>query len=692
MDSDAGAAVLVGLDEQQRAAVVAPRGPLCVLAGAGTGKTRAITHRIAYAVRTGQVPAAQILAVTFTTRAAGEMRARLRDLGVPNVSALTFHAAALRQLTYFWTRLTGRTEPPRVVDRKAQLIAQALSAAGIRPERTVVRDVTAEVEWAKATMVAPEGYLAAARRRQPPLPADQLAAVYAGYEQVKSRSGQVDFDDLLLVMAAAMEDYADVAEQVRARYRSFVVDEYQDVNPVQQRLLIGWLGSRSDLTVVGDASQTIYTFAGASPGYLIDFARRHPGATVVRLERDYRSTPQVVDLANRVIAGARGPLAAVRLRLVGQRPPGPVPQVRRYADEPAEAAGTAARCQELIAAGLPPEQIAVLFRTNAQSAGYEQALATAGVPYVVRGGERFFDRPEVREGVLLLRGAARGADADESDRPLPGRVADVLSAAGFVPGEPPAGGAARERWEGLSALVGLAEEVAAGDPQAGLTGFVAELRARAASQHVPTVRGVVLCSLHAAKGMEWDAVFVVGLVEGMLPISYAVTAEDEEEERRLLYVGVTRARERLVLSWGAARSPGGRSRRPSRFLDGLGSGAALGDGPGPAPGGERTARRRGPVRCVVCGRALAAGPERKLRRCLTCPGDVDEAVFGRLRDWRLARSREQQVPAYVVFTDATLTALAEARPVDLEALARIPGVGPRKLDQYGAEVLAVIRG
>ncbi len=681
MTIDAAAHVLAGLDDDQRAAVLATRGPVCILAGAGTGKTRTITHRIAYSVLTETVPASQLLAVTFTQRAAGEMRGRLRELSVVAVQARTFHAAALRQLRYFWPRLVGG-ELPAVVERKAQLVAQALSRHGQRTDRATVRDVTGELEWAKARMISPQAYPAEAARagRLPPLPATTLAAVCVTYEALKQAAGRVDFDDLLLIMAAGIEQHRDVAEEIRARYRHFVVDEYQDVNPLQQRLLDAWLGDRTDLCVVGDASQTIYTFNGASPRYLVEFARRYPQATVVRLERDYRSTPQVVELANRVIAGARGPTAAIRLRLVGQRAPGPKPQVEQYATEPAEAAAVAAACRGLVDGGTDPGEIAVLFRTNAQSESYEQALTEQGVPYLVRGAERFFDRPEVRKAMVLLRGAARSGDAADD---LPTSVAAVLSSAGFSVDAPPPGGAAREQWEALAALLALA----AGTPAASLEEFVAELAERAQHQHAPPVSGVTLASLHAAKGLEWDAVFLVGLTDGMVPISYAVTDEQIEEERRLLYVGITRAREQLHLSWALARTTEGRrARQPSRFLDGL-----TGTAPPAVAGRPGRAKQRGVATCRVCGIALFDARQRKLGRCSGCPGDVDEVLFERLREWRLERSRVKGVPAYVVFTDATLTAIAERRPGSAEALAELPGIGPRKLDEYGADVLALLR-
>ncbi|HEU4426975.1 MAG TPA: ATP-dependent DNA helicase UvrD2 [Pilimelia sp.] len=684
--------ILTGLDPEQRTAVTAPAGPVCVLAGAGTGKTRAIMSRIAYRVLTGQIAARHVLAVTFTARAAAEMRARLGGLGVGGVQARTFHAAALRQVRYFAPRLLDGRAMPELLESKARLVTVAAARAGLRADRTAARDLAGEIEWAKSSLVEPGEYVVAAAKanRDPPYEPAKVAEVFAAYEQVKRSSGVIDFEDMLRAAVWGIEEHPDVAEQVRAQYRHFVVDEYQDVNPLQQRLLDVWLGGRDDLTVVGDASQTIYSFTGATSAYLIDFPRQHRAATVVRLVRDYRSTPQVVGLANAVIRQARGAEARLRLELVGQRPSGPEPDLRIFSDEPAEANAVAARCSELIAAGTPPSEIAVLFRTNAQSETYEKALAEAAVPYVVRGAERFFERGEVRTAMVALRAATRSAPAEA---PLVDVVVEALSATGWQPSTPPAGGAARERWEALAAIVQLAEDYAAGErPPAEpvtLADFCEELSRRAAQQHAPTVEGVTLASLHSAKGLEWDAVFVVGLSDGTLPTTYAKTPDALEEERRLLYVGVTRARQWLWLSYASSRSPGGRARRPCRFLPQL-------DRSGPEKAGagrDRGQRKRTqPVSCRVCGATLLAGADRKLGRCPTCPSDLDEELFERLRQWRSRTASAQSVPAYVVFTDATLVALAERRPTRTEELLAIAGIGPRKLGLYGDAVLALIGG
>ncbi|RDS63446.1 ATP-dependent DNA helicase UvrD2 [Streptomyces sp. M7] len=708
---DSPDAVLEGLDPEQREVATALHGPVCVLAGAGTGKTRAITHRIAYGVRAGILQPASVLAVTFTARAAGEMRGRLRQLGAAGVQARTFHSAALRQLQYFWPKAVGGSMP-RIVDRKVQLVADAAAACRIRLDRNELRDVTAEIEWSKVTQTVPGDYALAAAKagREAPRDPAEIAQLYTVYEDLKRDRAVIDFEDVLLLTVAVLQDRQDIAEQVRSQYQHFVVDEYQDVSPLQQRLLELWLGDRDSLCVVGDASQTIYSFTGATPDHLLDFRTRHPGATVVKLVRDYRSTPQVVRLANGLLAQARGRAADHRLELISQRDSGPEPVYTEYADEPTEAEGAARRIRDLLDAGVPAAEIAVLFRTNSQSETYEQALADAGIPYQLRGAERFFDRPEVRKASVALRGAARfGANDSLLDDvvDLPSQVRAVLSGEGWT-SEPPAGsGAVRERWESLAALVHLAQDFAAAKPGATLADLVAELDERANAQHAPTVQGVTLASLHSAKGLEWDAVFLVGVAEGMMPISYAKTDEQVEEERRLLYVGVTRARRHLHVSWALTRAPGGRpNRRPSRFLDGLRPGTAGAEGRAAAGGGaggvERgfTSRResaprrtqRTPARCRVCGRTLIDAGEMKLMRCETCPSDMNEGLYERLRDWRAEQARRSGQPDFCVFTDRTLMAIAEAEPSSPHELARIPGLLKRKLDRYGADVLAICAG
>ena len=668
--ADGPDAILAGLDPEQRQVAVAGHGPVCVLAGAGTGKTRAVAHRIAYLAATGQISPGRVLAVTFTTRAAGELRGRLRHLGLlapgaglEQVQARTFHAAALRQLTHFWPAAIGG-EPPRVLDSKISVLAEAARRVRLKAGLTELRDAAAEIEWAKVTQVRPDDYAAASAKagRSGPFDGAALGRLYAAYEALRTERNLVDFESVLELTAAILAEHQDVARSVRDRYAFFVVDEYQDVNPLQQLLLDMWLGDRDDVCVVGDPRQTIYSFTGASPSYLTGFPARYPDAAVIRLVRNYRSTPEVITLANKIAAGKTG-LPAGRAQapaaLVAQRPAGPPPQLTEYPDEPAEAAAIAQQAASLIAAGAHASEIAVLVRTNAQTEGLEQALGRAGVPFQLRGAERFFDRAEVRQAVGLLRAAARSASA--ADDPA-GQVRPILAGIGLTQ-QPPAGrGTARERWESLEALAGLAAAFFAASPGASLADLAAELVQRGAIGHAPAAAGVTLASLHAAKGLEWDTVFLAGLTDGTVPIIYAQSPEAIEEERRLLYVGVTRARDRLFLSWALARSEGGRrTRKPSRFLDGLTTGSR----------GKTAAGRE--------QRRASAGPA----------VDPEDPLFTRLRGWRLVTAREQSVPAYVVFSDATLQAIAATRPVTLAELARVPGVGAVKLDRYGAAVLGL---
>jgi ATP-dependent DNA helicase UvrD/PcrA len=574
MDADD---LLAALDPEQRAVAQATRGPVCVLAGAGTGKTRAVTHRIAYAVASGVVNPGHVLALTFTVRAAGELRGRLRALGggAEAVRASTFHSAALRQLTYFWPRVIGG-RPPRLVESKVSLLREAARDMRLRLDGPALADAVTEIEWAKVCQTHPDSYLPAAvsAGRAPATDLEEIARLYRAYEQLRRDRQLIDFESVLELTAAILFTEQAMAREVHAAFRHFTVDEFQDVNPLQKLLLDAWLGGRDDLCVVGDPQQTIYSFTGATASYLRAFGADYPGATVLRLVRDYRSTPQVVAVANRLAAGVPRAGVSSDSALVAQRPPGPEPAVRRYDDDEAEAAGVATQAAVLVAQGVPPQEIAILVRANAHMERFENALAAAKMPFVVRGAERFYDRPEVRQALVLIRGAARastaGVDAVLDGLGLDAAVRHVLAGAGLS-AEPPSGrGAVRERWESLGAIAGLASDLALAQPDASLADFAAELGRRAETGHAPVATAVTLATMHAAKGLEWDAVLLPGLVEGIMPIVHARTAEAIEEERRLLYVAVTRARRHLQLSWAPARTPGGgQVRQRSRFLASL---------------------------------------------------------------------------------------------------------------------------
>jgi len=674
-------AFLAALDPEQRTVATTFGVPVAVIAGAGTGKTRAITHRIAHGCATGDYDPGAVLAVTFTTRAAGELRGRLRGLGFPRVQARTFHSAALRQAQYFWPTAMGH-ELPRVSDQRASMMAEAAGRLlGRRAESGTLRDLLTEVSWAKVSNVPPADYaeLATAQGREVSgVDSTGVGRIYARYEQVKGDRGVIDFDDVLLCAVALLSDHDEVRTQVRRIYRHVLVDEYQDVSPLQHKLLELWRGEQPDLCVVGDPAQTIHSFAGARSTYLTRFTMRHPDATVIRLVRDYRSTVEVVDLANRVLH-SRGPAEGVRL--VAQQGSGPPPSFTRADSEADEAERVAGWLAGLIADGVPPAELAVLYRIHAQSPAYEAALSRAGVPFTLRASEGFFQRAEVRTAVQALKGQL-GAPGTE----LVATVRGVLAGLGWT-SEPPSGqGQARERWESLAALLALTEAHAAEHPEAGLGDLVTEIDERARAEHAPAGAGVTLSTLHAAKGLEWEGVALVGVQEGTIPFALAQSPDQLAEEQRLLYVGITRARRHLWVSWATTRNGGGARRKPSRFLDGL-----LPDqGPARPARGQKKSKSRLSLTCRVCGGPLAAGAELKLGRHAGCPSNYDERTWELLREWRRQEAAEAGLPAFCIFTDATLMAIAEARPSDARGLLAIAGVGRSKADKYSEAVFGIL--
>ncbi|MDP3971979.1 MAG: ATP-dependent helicase [Candidatus Nanopelagicales bacterium] len=569
MDTRRIDAALADLDPEQRAVATSLDGPVLVIAGAGTGKTTAITHRVAHAVAAGRQDPAETVALTFTTRAAGNMSRRLADLGVANVRVRTFHSAALRQLRWAWPAAVGG-QMPELMATKFGLLRAVVTKEGIPADAALIRDLASEIEWGKAVQVGPDGYpdQVAAVGRQPPakLEAELVARIYRSYEQAKRDAGRLDFEDVLLLTVAILEERADLRDRVQQSFRHLTVDEYQDVSAIQQRLLDLWLGDSDDICVVGDPNQTIYSFAGAEAAHLRQFPGRYPGARVLKLVRCYRCSPEIVTVATRALIGGNQPKVrkdpAVGARLISQCESGPDPRFVVFDSEVAEARWAAREISRLIESGVEAKEIAILVRINSATGAFESALGSARIPYAVRGGRRFFERPEIKRAVVLLRASAR----TKSDERPGVAVRNVLLADGWRP-DPPAGvGASRETWESLAALVALADELEARDGNSRLADYCAEVERRAADQDAPAGVGVTLASLHAAKGLEWSAVFLPNLVDGMIPLSYAADEASIEEERRLLYVGMTRARRQLYLSWAHSRVPGGRRRSPSRFL------------------------------------------------------------------------------------------------------------------------------
>ncbi len=651
--------LLEGLSPDQRSAVVTTRGPVCIIAGAGSGKTRTITHRIAQQIASGLARSDQILALTFTERAAAELKARLGALGIDGtVRATTFHAAAFAQIRYFWTR--SRDCPlPQVLDRKVPLLVPLARAAGVEAS-----DLATEIEWAKARLIDPERYEQVARHRDAPLPPSQMAAVYTRYEALKADRGLIDFDDMLHVAAELMAD-GGIADEVRRRYQFFTVDEFQDVNPSQWRLLRRWLGDRDELCVVGDPDQTIYSFSGATSEYLVDFRATFPAARVITLTDNYRSTAPVLDVANRLLRAASPDAKQLRT----QHADGPRPRIMAFDDDRVERARTLDWIRDLIDDGVPIDEIAVCVRTNSQTQAWEEAFERAGVAARVHGDRGFFERPEVRQAMQALQQAAVSPPAPAGAQPpppgtraagdrRPDRVAEQVlrERLSWHPRHEPSGKAARQRWRNVAALYELVTRIVDEVDDIDFTGLVDQLveRARASGGAHPTRPAVTLLTLHKAKGSEFDAVCLVGLEEGMVPISYAATDEELAEERRLLYVGMTRARRHLWLSWAQQR-PGWSGklvrRRPSRFLDDI------------------TERRRS---------AKARGAA------------VDDRLTAALRAWRLERARRDEVPPYVVFNDRTLQELAATRPASVGELLAVHGLGTTKVRRYGAELLRLL--
>lgn len=668
--------LLADLNTEQQAAVKATSGPVCIIAGAGTGKTRVMTRRVAYAAATGAIHPGRALVVTFTEKASAEMRHRLGQLGLGGVRAATFHAAALAQLRYFWPRVQG-ADLPETLESKLRVLNPIRAGLPGGYRFTATRDLAGEIEWAKSQRIAPAGYeqAVAATQRSTPVPPGIMSAVFERYERAKQQAGRLDFEDMLGRMVELL-DQPLVAEEVRDRYRWFCVDEYQDTNPLQQALLEAWLGDRDDLAVVGDADQTIYTFTGATSRYLTGFRRRFPQAQTVRLVQNYRSTPQVLAFANRLLASR--PLtsgASAPLHLQAVQPSGPSPRLLAANDSDSERAALVAEVRRLLRLDIPPREIAILVRTNAQVPAIEDALRGAGISYQVHGA-RFFRRPEVRHAIRVLRGRAA--------RIVPGQLAESIEAIWFEqldfrPAEAPKGEEAADRHAALLVLLDIARHVQVAAPAAALADFVAELAEREEAEASGTSDAVNLLTYHRAKGLEFDAVLLPTLEEGVLPIRQAEDAEAVEEERRLLYVGITRARTHLWLAWSAGRGAGSRSagRAPSRFLAALKEGLPEGSGSRetlPGSGARRGASHTTP----------SSSPGEQ--------GGADAALQERLRSWRRQRSQADGVPAYIVCSDRTLRQLAECQARSLDDLLRVEGIGPAKVERYGADLLSILAG
>ncbi|MCD9624987.1 UvrD-helicase domain-containing protein [Rhabdothermincola salaria] len=685
MDPDA---LLEGLNDAQRAAVTSEAAPLCILAGAGSGKTRVLTRRVAWRAATGDLDPRHVLTLTFTRKAAGELTARLRALGLrDNVAAGTFHGIAYAQLRSRWA--DRGIEPPTLLERKVGFVARLLPPGR---QQVPAIDLVAEIEWAKARMVAPDRYAEAAERasRRPPIPGDEVARIFAAYEDARRRQRMVDFDDLLRLCARDLDRDPDFAAAQRWRFQHLFVDEFQDVNPLQQALLDAWLGDRLDLCVVGDPNQAIYAWNGADAQLLRLFPKRYPTAEVVRLTTNYRSSPQVLAVANAVLAGG-GRGVDRDGALVATRPEGPVPTVTAHDDDRAEARGIARAVRDQHRPGSPWSAQAVLVRTNAQITLLEEALHEVGIPFRVRGGAALLDQPEVKAALRTVQRATGG---------FPEALADLEAAVADPDGTE--GDRAEERRANLEALVRLAHDYTAVEPVPSVPGFLTWLRATTRADQ-PDRHGdaVEIATFHAAKGLEWPVVHLAGLEQGLVPIGHARTGEALAEELRLFYVALTRAERELCLTWAAERTFGTRAMKRDRspYLETVVAAcAALRSGADPAQVGQGGA----PLGGAAPGRARAARPSAARSRSrpnlprtrgAPAPDDLDDdarALFEALRDWRAGKARAAAMPPYVICNDRTLLELATRRPRTTTALLAVHGLGEVKVGRFGDELLDLV--
>ena len=696
--------LLHGLNPAQRDAVTATTSPLCILAGAGSGKTRVLTRRVAWRAATGDLDPRHVLSLTFTRKAAAELTSRLRALGLrDSVAAGTFHSVAYAQLRGRWAE-RGIT-PPTLLDRKVGFVIRLLGQFPKNVSAIPAIDFISEIEWAKARMIEPGQYAEAAERagRRPPTAPSIVADVFDRYESVRRDQRLVDFDDLLRVCERDLRNDPEFAAAQRWRFQHLFVDEFQDVNPLQAALLDAWRGDRLDLCVVGDPNQAIYAWNGADPELLRRFPAQFPTAQVVRLTENYRSTPQILGVANAVlIGGGRGVDRAGALQAT--RSDGRVPSIVSYATDREEATGIARSVRDHHGPGARWSAQAVLVRTNAQIPAIEEALSAARIPFRVRGAAPLLEQPEVKAALGRIR-QSTGTFGDA--------LADLATSVDDTEVE---GEGAAERQANVDALVQLGRDYLAVEPGPTTPGFLAWLTTTTrADQPDRNGDAVELCTFHAAKGLEWPIVHLAGIESGLVPIAHAKTNESLSEELRLFYVAITRAERELRCTWAQQRRYGTRDmhREPSPYLDtvsaacaalsaglapdAVGRGEVLPDTPGSPGGPRRGSARSGGSRSAggrsSTARTATSRTAQSRTNGIRTADELDEAgqeLLEELRSWRLTRARAAATPAFVICNDRTLIEIALTRPRSNAELLAVHGFGEVKAARFGPELLAIV--
>lgn len=671
MDQSSTAQILAGLNVEQHEAVTVEAPQLVIRAGAGSGKTRVLTRRIAYGAMVDALDPRRVLALTFTRKAAGELNHRLRQLGLrESAAAGTFHAVALTQLRRHWE--SEQLSPPTLLDRKVGFVARLVP--GIR-ERTIPLDLVSEIEWAKARRIKPESYVAAAaeHNRTMQLPAERVAEIYEQYEETKAKRKLIDFDDILILCGRLFQRDTNAAAAFRWSYRHVFVDEFQDVNPLQFALLKVFVGTEPDLCVVGDSRQAIYAWNGADSSYLDNFTNHFPGATEVALSHNYRSTPEILRCASALLPtyGSLTPTLSS----------GPKPTITNHTDEKAEARSIARSLRNARSSSTKWRDMAVLVRTNAQVTLLADALDNAEVPVRARHDAALIDRPEIKDAVDRLRQEVPSGSLAEAMAELAEQLQRAASPSvedDSIQGKP-ANDAPDERQLLLSAFLRLGRDHLALDQSASLQAFVDALKAGNRESTSVGDDRVEVTTFHQAKGLEWEVVHVAGMESGLAPIGHAKTPEAKAEEDRLIYVAVTRAKRHLHLHWADERSFGDRvsKRSESPMLEPI---RLANQGLDPRATSSKNAQSAGELRRSVSGRN--GGPRLKQ--------DESDPVFIALKKWRLSKSKANDVPAFVIFTDKTLHAIAKDRPASKGELLAVSGIGPAKAERFGDEVLEIV--